>query len=499
MAAQPDASLVPRSMTVSQLNALVKRVLVNGLPATIHLIGQVSNFTRHGSGHCYFTLKDDRTEIRAVMWRSTAAVVKFKIEDGLEVVATGSVDVYEPRGQYQFYVRKLEPKGVGELELAFRQLHDRLAREGLFDKARKRPIPRYPRRIAVVTSPTGAAIQDILHALRRRFCCAQVLFHPVRVQGEGAAQEIADAVGRLNDQSAALGGIDVMIVGRGGGSLEDLWAFNEEVVARAVHASRIPIISGVGHEVDVTIADLVADLRAPTPTAAAELAVPVLADVLETLDQRTTRLGRGIRHRLEMGRSQVDSLRRTDLFRNPLGLVRRAEQQVDEWAGRLRHGSARLVLRTHRRLDGLQLRLLGVRPAVLVRDRQARLVALDHRLQSAVQRWCRQAERRIETASRALLAASPAHRVAMHAGKLREYRAGLARELTHRLRLLRTVVDSLASRLEATSYRRTLARGFSVTWDERRGRIVLRAADLAAGQVIVTEMVDGDVRSRVET
>jgi len=260
MAAKEEPALAARSMTVTQLNALVKRVLGNGLPATIHLTGQISNYSRPGSGHLYFTLKDENSEVRAVMWKTAATTVKFKIEDGMEVVATGGVDVYEPRGQYQFYVRKLEPKGVGNLELAFRQLYDRLSREGLFDNDRKKTIPKYPRRIGIVTSPTGAAIHDILQTLRRRFPCIEVMLYPVRVQGEGAANEIAAAIRKLNEQATALGGIDVMIVGRGGGSLEDLWAFNEEVVARAIFDSSIPVISGVGHEVDVTIADLVADL-----------------------------------------------------------------------------------------------------------------------------------------------------------------------------------------------------------------------------------------------
>ncbi len=263
-------------ISVSQLTAMVKRAIEETLPSTLHVVGEISNFKRHSSGHLYLTLKDRASELSCVMWRSAAAKLPFGPEDGLEVIATGRVEVFERSGRYQLYIRKLEPRGVGALELAFRQLRERLSDAGLFAEKHKRPIPRYPRRIAIVTSPTGAAIADMLRTIKRRYPCVHILVHPVRVQGPGAAQEIAAAIRRVNACAERLGGIDSMIVGRGGGSLEDLWPFNEETVARAIHASRIPIISGVGHEVDVTIADLVADVRAATPTAAAELAAPVL-------------------------------------------------------------------------------------------------------------------------------------------------------------------------------------------------------------------------------
>lgn len=498
MAAREDANLAPRSMTVSQLNAAVKRLVNSGLPGTIHLIGQISNVSRPGSGHVYFTLKDDRSEVRAVMWRSAAAAVKFKLEDGLEVVATGSVDVYEPRGQYQFNARKLEPKGVGNLELAFRQLHERLEKEGLFERSRKKPIPRYPRRIGVVTSPSGAAIHDILHTLQRRFGCVEVLVYPVRVQGEGAAAEIAAAIGQLNQHAAGLGGLDVLIVARGGGSLEDLWAFNEEVVARAVYASAIPIISGVGHEVDVTICDLVADLRAPTPTGAAELAVPLRRDVLAGLRESQARLDRCMRHHLELGRSRLDAIGRSEVFRTPESIVRRKEQQVDEAWGRLNHAMLHLRSRAGQRLAELQIRLTRVRPAVLVRESQARIARLDHRLQAVIQRRWRDAERRMDSLFRLLVGASPAGRLAVEREKLRQYQTRLRRGTAHKLALLQSRVDSAAGRLEATSYRRTLARGYSVTWDEQRQDIIRSAAQVAAGESIVTETADGTFRSRVE-
>lgn len=498
MAAREEAGLAPRSMTVSQLNATVKRLVSSGLPGTIHLIGQISNVSRPGSGHIYFTLKDDRSEIRAVMWRSAAATLKFKLEDGLEVVATGSVDVYEPRGQYQFNARKLEPKGMGNLELAFRQLHERLSKEGLFERSRKKPIPRYPRRVGVVTSPSGAAIHDILHTLQRRFGCIEVLVHPVRVQGEGAAAEIAGAIGRLNQHAAAWGGLDVLIVARGGGSLEDLWAFNEEIVARAVFASTIPIISGVGHEVDVTICDLVADLRAPTPTAAAELAVPLRSDVLTAIGECRARLDRCMRHRLELGHSRLDAIGRAEVFRSPASIVRQREQQVDEACGRLNHTLLHLRSQSAQRLAQLQIRLARVRPAVLVRESQARIARLDHRLQAVIQRRWRDAERRMDALFRHLVGASPASRLAMEREKLRQYEMRLGRGADHQLALLRSRIDLAAGRLEAISYRRTLARGYSVTWDEQRRQIIRSASQVAPGEAVVTETADGEFRSRVE-
>ncbi|MDO8631193.1 MAG: exodeoxyribonuclease VII large subunit, partial [Phycisphaerales bacterium] len=286
-------------LTVSQLTSLIKRAIQDSLPATVHVVGEISNFKRHASGHLYLTLKDAGSELACVMWRADAAKLKFSPEDGLEVIATGGVEVFERAGRYQLYIRRLEPRGVGALELAFRQLCAKLEKEGLFDPRRKKPLPRFPRRIVLVTSPTGAAVADMIRTIERRFPCVHVLVYPVRVQGDGAAAEIASAVRSVNSNAERLGGVDLMIVGRGGGSLEDLWAFNEEIVARAIFASSVPIISAVGHEVDVTIADLAADVRAATPTAAAEIAVPVLDELLSGLGAQELRLVYGVRAKVE--------------------------------------------------------------------------------------------------------------------------------------------------------------------------------------------------------
>ena len=245
----------------------------------ISVEGEISNFKIHTSGHCYFTLKDEQAQLAAVMWRARVAGLYFTPETGMKVIANGNVTVYPVRGVYQLDVVSLQPAGVGELQAAFERLKGKLFEEGLFDADRKLPLPPYPGRIGVVTSESGAALQDILNVFRRRAPYVQLILSPVKVQGSGAAAEIAGAIGMFNDY----GGVDLLIVGRGGGSVEDLWAFNEEIVARAISASKIPLISAVGHEVDFTIADFVADLRAPTPSAAAELAVRSRGEMIENL------------------------------------------------------------------------------------------------------------------------------------------------------------------------------------------------------------------------
>ena len=484
-------------MTVSQLNALIKSVLRDRLPATIHLVGEISNLTRAGSGHLYLTVKDERAEIRGVMWRSSASGLKFKPIDGLEVVATGHVDVYEPRGQYQFHISKLEPRGVGALELAFRQLRDRLAGEGLFDPAHKKPIPRYPRRIAVITSPTGAAIRDILKTLQRRWPCGSILLHPTRVQGEQAAGEIAAAIGRLNRQADALGGIDLIIVGRGGGSLEDLWPFNEESVARAIYASTIPIISGVGHEIDVTIADLVADLRAPTPTAAAELAVPVLDEVLEMLAARALRLHRAARYRADLARSRLEAAGRCEWLRDPLGAVRRAEQRLDEVWSRLQLYCSGMLTGIRRRLHQMEITLAAIQPAVLFQRQRSRLTEAAYQLRWAVQQRLRRAERAIERSGHDLLIVSPRRRLEADGEKVRQLLVHLDRTAAHRVHLGRQILDALEARLESTSYRRTLARGFTVTRTRQQRRLITQAGQVSPGEHILTETVSGEFESRV--
>jgi exodeoxyribonuclease VII large subunit len=313
-------------LSVSAFTLLLKEVVEGTFPL-VWVSGEISNFSRPQSGHCFFTLKDDAAQLRAVIWRSTAARVRCDLHDGLEVICRGHMDLYAARGSYQLVIDEIQPKGLGALEMALRKLRERLAKEGLFDVARKRPLPAFPRRIAFVTSPTGAAVRDFLQVLRRRWPGADVLIVPARVQGIGAADEIAAAIAQVN---ALVDPVDVLVVGRGGGSLEDLWAFNEEPVIRAIHASRIPVVSAVGHEIDVTLADLVADLRALTPSEAAERVAPAMDEVLAGLSSFRQRLAAALRGRVANVRHQLESLANSRVLRKPLERIRDLERRLDQ-------------------------------------------------------------------------------------------------------------------------------------------------------------------------
>jgi len=301
---QPEKQATPKIFTVSELTRNVRALLEGHFPE-VWVSGEISNFRSPSSGHFYFTLKDEQAQLASVMFRGANSQIPFKLEDGLEVICHGRITVYETRGQYQIVVDHCEPKGIGALQLAFEQLKKKLSEEGLFDAKNKKPLPFLPKKIGVVTSPTGAAIRDILKVLHQRFESTNVLLIPVRVQGEGAAEEVAEAIFLLNKRDD----IDVMIVGRGGGSMEDLWAFNEEVVARAIFASKIPVVSAVGHEIDFTIADFVADVRAPTPSAAAEIVVPRRRDLLEHIEELKQQLFKSPLRRFPDLLMRLDDLR----------------------------------------------------------------------------------------------------------------------------------------------------------------------------------------------
>lgn len=328
----------PKVYTVREITRRIRDLMELNFPG-IWIEGEISGFKHHSSGHMYFTLKDETAVLNAVFFARQNRGIKFELKDGLRVLVFGKISVYEPRGSYQLYVERIEPKGLGALQLAFLQLKEKLAQEGLFDTERKRPIPAFPRTIGVVTSPTGAAIRDILHIVNRRFRGTNVLLNPVKVQGAGAAEEIARALDEMNQMED----IDVLIVGRGGGSLEDLWAFNEEVVARAIHRSRIPVISAVGHEIDWTIADWVADLRAPTPSAAAELVVQNREELEIRLTDFNTRLRNAIRGLLEEKQELLRGLRESYAFRQPLALINQYAQRLDELLRQLQNYLKNLV------------------------------------------------------------------------------------------------------------------------------------------------------------
>ena len=325
--------------TVSEITRRIKGLLETSLP-TVWVQGEISNFTWHSSGHLYFTLKDEYSQLRCVMWRERSQRLFFTPQNGMKVLAQGDITVYERAGQYQLTVRQLQPAGIGELELAFEQLKERLRAEGLFDEKHKRSLPEFPQTIGVVTSPTGAAIRDIAQIIGRRAPWVQVILRPTLVQGEGAAADIAQAIDEFNQY----GKVDLLIVGRGGGSLEELWAFNEEMVARAIYRSRIPVISAVGHEVDFTIADFVADRRAPTPSAAAELAVRDRAELQKLVRLLQQQAADGVLRKIKDAQTKVDALVSSYALRRFEDSLEQQLQRVDELSGALIRGLDHIVV-----------------------------------------------------------------------------------------------------------------------------------------------------------
>ena len=314
-------------ITVSQLNFYIKSLLDES-PALreIYITGEISNLTDHyRSGHIYLSLKDDKALVRAVMFAGNARHLRFKPEEGMKVIARGRVSVYEATGQYQLYIEDMQPDGIGALNLAYEQLKKKLSAEGLFSEDIKKPIPAYPKRIGVITSPTGAAVQDILNILGRRYPIAEVVFCPVLVQGENASAQLIDAIERFNKANAA----DVIIIGRVGGSIEDLWAFNDEKLARAIAKSDIPVISAVGHETDFTICDFVADLRAPTPSAAAELATPNMTELLSYFKSVKDSLPAIMQRRIDFEKQELDNLASSKVLLSPKGFINIRKNELD--------------------------------------------------------------------------------------------------------------------------------------------------------------------------
>ena len=433
-------------LTVSQLTAEIKSLLEKNFEH-LWVEGEISNLRIPSSGHFYCTLKDASAQIRAVMFRMQNRLLKFQPEDGLQVVGYGRLTVYEPRGEYQLVLDHLEPKGLGALQLAFEQLKEKLAREGLFDPARKKPLPFLPQKIGIITSPTGAAIRDILQILDRRFPNVHLLLYPVRVQGAGTAQEIAQAI----DELGRTPGLDVMIVGRGGGSLEDLWAFNEEVVARAISRSPVPIISAVGHEIDFTIADFVADLRAPTPSAAAELVVRNKTELVQNLESLGWRLAQVVRVLLESRRERLSAL-------------------------------------IHRLAD----------PRKQLSDRRLRLEDLSSRLSASVQQGLRQRSELLRMQYQGLAYLHPGRRVAELAQRLTQLcrRLGLAGRSS--LRSHRQGVEILAGRLQTLSPLAVLERGYSIARVLPSRQIIRDASLLKADARVAVRVLRGEFTARVE-
>ena len=443
----PAAAPARRIISVSELTASLREVLATTF-AEVWVEGERSNAKVWQTGHLYFTLKDGAAQVKGVMFRSALRYLKFKPEDGLHVVVRGRISVYDPKGEYQIVGEHMEPHGYGPLQLAFEQLKKKLAAEGLFEASRKRPLPALPRRIGIVTSIDGAALRDIVRVLRRRYPNAHLVIAPSRVQGEDAAGEIVRAM----RQVARIEGVDVVIVGRGGGSLEDLWAFNEEKVARAIAACPVPVISAVGHETDFTIADFVADLRAATPSAAAELVVRRKDEFCGFIDRLGDRLESSMR-----------------------GRVRRMESRLNMLLARPGYA--------------------GQRGRIAMRGRHAAELtsALRHALSSAMAKR----SRRHEVVRRTLHSYDPRHRLGAVRTRLVSRDGQLAKALTRRIHLADSRFRSVTARLEGLSPLAVLARGYAVAWDSDRTRILRDATTVAAGDDVHVTLAKGELRCTV--
>jgi exodeoxyribonuclease VII large subunit len=479
---------------VWKVGELTSRIghLLEGSFSDVWIEGEVSNFHSAQSGHLYFTLKDARAQIRCVCFRDNVRGLKFRPEDGLHVTVRGSLGVYEPRGEYQVYVSVIEPVGLGALQLAFEQLKKRLADEGLFDQARKKALPMLPRRIGVITSPTGAAIRDILRVLQRRFANVHVLIYPVKVQGDGAAAEI---VAGLRHFSAARS-VDVLILARGGGSLEDLWAFNEEILARAIAASPIPIITGVGHETDFTIADFVADLRAPTPSAAAELVVRSRQEFDRLIAESQRRLMQQMKYLLSERRHRLRDLQSHRAFRQPELLLRRRRQQVDELGSSLAVGLRLRLATVRQRLTRSESQLAGFdlrRRAEVLRRRIAQQQAA---LVAALDRVLARRRRRFDFLQVTFAAVDLRARISGFRRALEQRAAELHVKMDRLLVARRRLLQSAALQLDERSPLRILERGYAIAYDA--SGIVLRSPDqVSLGDGISVRVARGTLDATV--
>jgi exodeoxyribonuclease VII large subunit len=441
-----------RVLTVTEVTEQIKDTLESEFFA-LHVQGEVSNYKRHQSGHWYFTLKDSHSQLRAVFYKQWNRLMRFEPENGLEVRLRGRLSVYEPRGEYQIIVEVMEPLGVGALQLAFEQQVRRLAADGLFDETRKRKLPLLPRRVGIVTSPVGAALRDMLQILERRNRGIDIIITPAKVQGAGAAREIVDAIRLLNKHAKKPGNeIDVIIVGRGGGSIEDLWAFNEEPVARAIYESEIPIVSAVGHETDYTIADFVADYRAPTPSAAAEIVAAESGDLAARIEYLQNSLARAMNHSLLIRKSQLRDLIESRGFAETANTVVLLSAKCRELERRAAEALQSRVRNSGSKLQYAKSRLEATDFRALIAIKSGRLDALDQRLSRAAQA---------------------------------------------RLEAKRHNVAVAVSKLDMLSPLAVLGRGYALVKDEA-GNLISRAAMVKTGQKLALRFEDGEVDCRAD-
>ena len=430
--------------TVSQINSLIKTALEEKLPPRLIVRGEISDWKHHSSGHCYFSLKDEGAVLPCVMWASKFKNVKFSPEDGMEILSTGHIDVYASGGKYQLYVDKLEPAGVGALQLAFEQMVAKLRKEGLFDEEHKKALPLYPMRIGILTSESGAALHDITDSIHSRWSCAKLLFYPVPVQGEGSAAKIAAALRYINRQNQKLK-IDVLIVGRGGGAMEDLWAFNDEFLARAIFDSKIPIISAVGHEIDTTVADLVADARASTPTKAGIVAVPDMQEILEQLKSTEQRLANQTRAKLKIAEHQLEVILANVVFRNPLVLIQNNRQRLDDLSADMEEFIKALLTKAYRELSAAYEQIIRIEPHRLLGYKTIEL-----------NNWQNLAN------------------------------VGISAAINN----CRMKLTAQENRLSALNPRSVLQRGYSITTNKQTGLLVRTSEDVRIGDLLITELAN---------
>ena len=492
-AAPESATRIGRDIySVSRLNREVRLLLERGF-GTLWVEAEISNFSRPSSGHWYFSLKDANAQVRCAMFRQRNMLCAFVPRDGQKVLVRARAGLYEPRGEFQLVVEHMEDAGLGALKRQFEELSAKLKAEGLFAAERKRPLPVLPRRIGIITSPSGAAVRDILHVLARRFPAVAVMIYPVAVQGAQAPAEIIAALALAGRRAEC----DVLILARGGGSLEDLWAFNDERLARAIVASSIPVVSGVGHEIDFTIADFAADLRAPTPSAAAELVVPDAAEWLAALASLAARLARGARRRLTEQRERLRRLARRAALVSPAARCAQQTQRLDELEQRLRRALSRGLESRHQRLRWLQGRARVASPAARVHRHLAALADMEQRLYRCLRHAQNRRVAQFREYQSRFWQASPLARVrdaaARHAAlEARLQAAGLESVGRGRERLL-----PLVRTLHAVSPLATLARGYAIVKDQQ-GRILRNADDAPVGTIIEARLAHGHLRAKVQ-
>ena len=491
---QLQFNLMPerRVFSVSELTGRIRDLFIRNF-TDILVEGELSNCREATSGHMYCTLKDDRAQIKGVCFKTQLRLMKFRPENGLHVTVRGSISVYETRGEYQIYIESIEPVGLGALQLAFDQLKKRLEAEGLFSAERKKPLPLLPRCIGLITSPTGAAVRDVVRILRRRFHNVHLTLYPVHVQGEGAAAEIVRAVHYFNRQQT----VDVLILARGGGSLEDLWSFNEETVARAIAHSSIPVITGVGHETDFTIADFVADVRASTPSAAAELVVQTRREFDKHVAELRGALTEQIRYRILVLSRRVHEYAAQPGFRRPLHLLRQQRQRADEMTARLAHSLRANLERARKRCTAGHLRIISFDFRQQIANFRQRSNSFSSRLELGLRARMEQGRRRHANQHLRLLSFDFRAKIAGLHRQLEKRDRDLAARCERILRVQRDRLDRLRLQLEERSPKRVLERGYAIATDAA-GKILVDSRQVGIGATVALQLHRGRLTTKVK-